>query len=104
MGAWFALKSDRSKLNPCFGLRGKSGTVFQSHSKNNPCKAKGTRVVLEGLQAVSPNHSDNLLWVLGGVSGAWLAAIVVEVVRWGIQARQVGLRRKICSAIVNCAR
>jgi hypothetical protein len=43
MGAWFALKSDRSKLNPCFGLRGESGTVFQSHSKNNPCKAMGAR-------------------------------------------------------------
>ena len=41
-----------------------------------------TAVVLEGLQALSPNHSANLLSVLGGASGAWLAALVVEAVRW----------------------
>lgn len=35
-------------------------------------------VVLEGLQALTPNHSPNLLSVLGGASGAWLAALIVE--------------------------
>jgi VanZ family protein len=34
--------------------------------------------VLEGLQALTPNHSANLLSVLGGASGAWLAALIVE--------------------------
>jgi VanZ family protein len=37
-----------------------------------------TAIVLEGLQALSPNHSANLLSVLGGASGAWLAALIVE--------------------------
>jgi VanZ family protein len=37
--------------------------------------------VLEGLQALTPNHSSNLLSVLGGASGAWLAALIVEAVR-----------------------
>jgi VanZ family protein len=41
-----------------------------------------TAVVLEGFQALSPNHSANLLSVLGGASGAWAAAFIVEVVRW----------------------
>jgi len=41
-----------------------------------------TAIVLEGLQALSPNHSANLLSVLGGASGAWPATLVVEVVRW----------------------
>jgi hypothetical protein len=36
---------------------------------------------LEGLQALTPNHSPNLLSVLGGASGAWLAAIIVEAIR-----------------------
>jgi len=40
-----------------------------------------TAIVLEGLQALSPNHSANLLSVLGGASGAWVAAFIVEVVR-----------------------
>jgi VanZ family protein len=37
-----------------------------------------TAFVLEGLQALAPNHSPNLLSVLGGASGAWLAALIVE--------------------------
>jgi VanZ family protein len=37
-----------------------------------------TAFVLEGLQALTPNHSANLLSVLGGASGAWLAALIVE--------------------------
>jgi VanZ family protein len=37
-----------------------------------------TAFVLEGLQALSPNHSANLLSVLGGASGAWVAALIVE--------------------------
>jgi VanZ family protein len=37
--------------------------------------------VLEGLQALTPNHSSNLLSVLGGASGAWLAALIVEAIR-----------------------
>src|SRR5437867_108921 len=37
--------------------------------------------VLEGLQALTPNHSANLLSVLGGASGAWLAALIVEAIR-----------------------
>ena len=37
--------------------------------------------VLEGLQALAPNHSPNLLSVLGGASGAWLAALIVEAIR-----------------------
>ena len=41
-----------------------------------------TAIVLEGLQALSPNHSANLLSVLGGASGAWVAALVVEAIRW----------------------
>ena len=40
-----------------------------------------TAFVLEGLQALAPNHSPNLLSVLGGATGAWLAALVVEAVR-----------------------
>src|SRR5262245_5678871 len=39
-----------------------------------------TAVVLEGLQALSANHSANLLSVLGGAGGAWLAALVVKAV------------------------
>ena len=41
-----------------------------------------TAIVLEGLQALSPNHSANLLSVLGGANGAWVAALVVEAIRW----------------------
>jgi VanZ family protein len=37
-----------------------------------------TAFALEGLQALTPNHSANLLSVLGGASGAWLAALSVE--------------------------
>jgi len=37
--------------------------------------------VLEGLQALTPNHSSNLLSVLGGASGAWLASLIIEALR-----------------------
>ena len=37
--------------------------------------------VLEGLQALTPTHSPNLLSVLGGASGSWLAALIVEAIR-----------------------
>jgi len=40
-----------------------------------------TAFLLEGLQALAPNHSPNLLSVLGGASGAWLAALIVEAFR-----------------------
>jgi len=40
-----------------------------------------TAIVLEALQALAPNHSPNLLSVLGGASGAWLAALIVEAFR-----------------------
>jgi VanZ family protein len=36
--------------------------------------------LLEGLQALTPNHSANLLSVLGGASGAWLAALIVAAI------------------------
>ena len=38
-----------------------------------------TAIVLEALQALAPNRPPNLLSVLGGASGAWLAALVTEV-------------------------
>jgi len=37
--------------------------------------------VLEGLQTLMPNHSANLFSVLGGASGAWLAAVIVQAIR-----------------------
>src|SRR5262249_11666143 len=35
--------------------------------------------VLEGLQALTPNHSPNLVSVLGRAGGAWLAATQSDV-------------------------
>ena len=40
-----------------------------------------TAFVLEGLQALAPNHSPNLFSVLGGASGAWLAALIIEALK-----------------------
>jgi VanZ family protein len=36
--------------------------------------------ILEGLQAWTPNHSPNLLSVVAGASGVWLAALFVWAV------------------------
>ena len=47
-----------------------------------------TAFVLEGLQALASNHSSNLLSVLGGATGAWLAAFVVEAVRVASKRRK----------------
>jgi len=44
--------------------------------------------VLEGLQALTSNHSSNLLSVLGGASGAWLAALIVEAIRVALNRRK----------------
>jgi hypothetical protein len=44
--------------------------------------------VLEGLQALTPNHSANLLSVLGGASGVWLAALLFEGVRVALNWRK----------------
>jgi hypothetical protein len=49
--------------------------------------------VLEGLQALTPNHSPNLLSVLGGASGAWLAALIVAAI--GVASK----RRKSASSM-----
>ena len=44
--------------------------------------------VLEGLQALTPNHSANFLSVLGGACGAWLAALLVEAIRVASKRRK----------------
>src|SRR5262245_34561000 len=49
-------------------------------------------VILEGLQGLTPNHTPNIFSVLGGASGAWLAALFIEAIRVVSNRRKSALR------------
>jgi VanZ family protein len=48
--------------------------------------------VLEGLQSLTPSHTPNVFSVLGGTSGAWLAALMIEAIRAVSSRRKSTLR------------